>query len=154
MDEDGEIRIGVDNKGEPLRGTGSGFEQDLLVFERVEGGSTSIIPRVVAEVKVDGVTTHDCLTYSEKARRIRVVYPFVRYGMILGRMNTIPPRVLRLGQEFDFILVVHDPTSHEEVDVLGRLFQEEIQASKNLGLMFSGRKRIEAVVRSLGLVFE
>jgi hypothetical protein len=101
FDEQGQLQLGVDAAGEPVRGGGTGFEQDILIFERVQGGVTSIIPRVIAEVKFGRVTTHDALTYAEKARRIRIIYPFVRYGLILGQMSGIPGRVLRLGQEFD-----------------------------------------------------
>lgn len=120
VDEDGRIQLGVDYKGEPLRGGGTGFEQDVLVFEKAETGATSVIPRVAAEVKFSSVTTHDAITYSEKARRIRTVYPFVRYGLILGQMSSIPRRVLRLGQEFDFILVVSQPATPAEIEALGR----------------------------------
>jgi hypothetical protein len=77
FDEQGQIQLGVDAAGEPVRGGGTGFEQDILIFERVQGGATSIIPRVIAEVKFGRVTTHDALTYAEKARRIRIIYPFV-----------------------------------------------------------------------------
>jgi hypothetical protein len=154
VNEAGKVRIGVDPQGEPIRGGGTGFEQDLLVFERAEHGDTSIVPRVIAEVKLDRVTTHDALTYSEKARRIRVIYPFVRYGLLLGRISTIPGRVLRLGQEFDFILVVSYPTPSGEMDALGRLFSDEIEASRHLGLALSGRRRVTAVVRAFRPAFQ
>jgi hypothetical protein len=87
--ENGKVSVDVDRKREPVRGRGTVFQQDLLVFERCDQGDTSVIPRVVAEVKFGRVTTHDAPTYSEKARRTRVIYPFVRYGMILGRLDSV-----------------------------------------------------------------
>ncbi len=58
--------------------------------------------RVVAEVKYGAVNTHEVIVYSEKADRIRrsCVYPYVRYGFVLGGMFPIPGRVLRLGAAF------------------------------------------------------
>ena len=110
VDDDGIIRMGVDDSGEPVRGHGKGFEQDILIYESRDVGDlpvkpcvVTVVPRVVAEVKFNSVTTHDAIVYSEKARRIRTVYPYLRYGLILGGLKTIPGRVLRLGQGFDFI---------------------------------------------------
>lgn len=154
FDERGQLQLGLDAQGEPLRGGGTGFEQDILVFERVQGGQTSIIPRVIAEVKLGRVTTHDTLTYAEKARRIRVVYPFVRYGLVLGEMISIPPRALRLGQEFDFITVVSATASSADIERIGALFAEELQASRNLGQILSGHTRVKALFRRLTLDFE
>ena len=153
FDEHGKLQLGVNNSGEPIRGGGTGFEQDILAFEKVESGDTTVIPRVIAEVKFDRVTTHDAIIYSEKARRIRTIYPFVRYGLILGQMEGIPGRVLRLGQEFDFIVVVSYPTPRSEIDAVGNLFREELQASRDLAAMLSGQKKIKALHRSLRPVF-
>jgi hypothetical protein len=153
FDEHGKLQLGVDNAGEPIRGGGTGFEQDILVFERVQSGDTTVVPRVIVEVKFGSVTTHDAIIYSEKARRIRTIYPFVRYGLILGQMDSIPGRVLRLGQEFDFIVVVSYPTSQSEIKKVGNLFEEELQASRNLAAVLSGQKRIKALCRSLKPVF-
>lgn len=101
FDHRGSIAMGVDpDTGTPIRGHGRGFEQDILVFDDVADGDTSVVPRVVAEVKWGSVTTHDVIVYSEKADRIRRVYPYVRYGFVLGGMRRIPGRVLRLGQRF------------------------------------------------------
>lgn len=40
---------------------------------------------------------------------IRAIYPFVRYGLILGGLTAIPGRTLRLGTEFDFIVALPTP---------------------------------------------
>jgi hypothetical protein len=154
FDEQGQLHLGVDEQGEPKRGRGTGFEQDILVFERVSAGQTSIVPRVIAEVKLGRVTTHGALTYSEKARRIRTIYPFVRYGLLLGQMTAIPGRVLRLGQEFDFIAVVSHPTPPAEVGAIGQLFHDELQTSKKLGAILAGRTRVKILHRSLETTLE
>lgn len=162
FDEHGYLQLGIDAQGEPVRGGGTAFEQDILVFERVQNDQThptpqprtSIIPRVIAEVKLRRVTTHDTLTYAEKARRIRVIYPFVRYGLILGEMSSIPPRALRLGQEFDFMMIMSASATPTEVESLGTAFTKELQASRDLAVILSGRKRVKGLFRGLRPDFE
>ena len=99
INDQGHVDMGVNaDSGEVIRGGGKGFEQDILIYEETKGGHTSFIPRVIAEVKLRRVTTHDAIVYSEKARMIRSIYPFVRYGLILADMDHIPGRVLRLAR--------------------------------------------------------
>lgn len=95
--DNGIVDMGVDiDSGEPIRGGGKGFEQDILIYESTPEGNTSFIPRVIPEVKLNGITSHDVIVYSEKANRIKRIYPYARYGLLLAGMKTIPGRVLRL----------------------------------------------------------
>ena len=149
FDDDGHLRPGFESMREPVRGGGTGFEQDLLIFNRVDGAETTIIPRVVIELKFGRVTTHDTIVYSEKARRIKAIYPFVRYGLVLGEHAKIPARVLRLGSEFDFILAVEaSPTAAEE-DHLAAILVEEIALSHGMGGVLSGRAPVRSFRRKL-----
>src|SRR3954468_19233353 len=106
FDDQGILRLGQTPDREPTRGGGTGFEQDLLIFQLSSDGDTRIIPRVSVELKFGNVTTHDSIVYSEKARRIRAIYPYVRYGLVLGALSHVPGRTLRLGTEFDFIVAL------------------------------------------------
>lgn len=111
---------------------GPDSSKDVLIFNRSTDGDTSIVPRVVIELKFGGVTTHDTIVYSEKARRIKAVYPFVRYGLVLGHHKKVPARVLRLGTEFDFIVAVdRRPTQEQEDHLTGILLEEIAHFSKN-----------------------
>lgn len=134
--------MGVDpDTGEPIRGRGRGFEQDILVFDEVSDAHTSVIPRIVTELKYGHVTTHDAIVYSEKADRIRRVYPYIRYGFVLGGMRHIPGRVLRLGQRFDFIVAISPELQSDELTSFCDLMREEAAASVRLtDVLFSGRK--------------
>lgn len=49
FDDEGRLRLGLNRDGEPVRGGGTGFEQDVLIFNRSARGDTSIVPRVVIE---------------------------------------------------------------------------------------------------------
>lgn len=146
FDHKGVMAMGVDpDTGEPIRGKGRGFEQDLLVFEEASDGHTSVIPRIVAEVKFRAVTTHDVIVYSEKADRIRRVYPYVRYGFVLGGMKTIPGRVLRLGQRFDFIVAVDEQLTNADVTAFASLMREEAEASVALSDALFGKAKPKLV---------
>ncbi|HBB96036.1 MAG TPA: hypothetical protein DC054_11660 [Blastocatellia bacterium] len=153
VDDDGVIRMGVTDTGEPVRGHGKGFEQDILIYESRDLGTpvkpcaVAVVPRVVAEVKFNNVTTHDAIVYSEKARRIRTVYPYLRYGLILGGFQTIPGRVLRLGQGFDFIFAVSHPFIPNQIDSGRKALTEEVQTSRDLARIAFGRQHITSFRR-------
>jgi hypothetical protein len=142
FDHHGRVTMGVDpDSGEPIRGAGHGFEQDILVFHDAKDAHTSVVPRIVAEMKFGRVTTHDAIVYSEKADRIRRVYPYVRYGFVLGGLPHIPGRVLRLGQRFDFIAALSKDLHPQEVKVFIDLMRDEAEASVALSeLLFCKRK--------------
>ena len=143
FDDRGVVTLGVDpDTGEPIRGRGRGFEQDILVFDAgAEDSQTSVVPRIVAEVKFGRVNTHDVIVYSEKADRIRRVYPYVRYGFILGGMPHIPPRVLRLGQRFDFIAALPSDLTGPEFTAFAEMIQDEAATSVGLtAVLFGARK--------------
>ena len=148
IDDNGVIRMGVDtDTGEPLRGRGTGFEQDILVYEEKTEGNTSIIPRVIAEVKYGGVTTHDAIVYSYKAECIKRVYPFCRYGMILGGIKTIPGRVLRHGRSFDFIIAIAYPFLDNQILEVSILLAEELKTSRLTWAIMRGKKKLRLFQR-------
>jgi hypothetical protein len=121
FDDEGGLQLGQNSRREPTRGGGTGFEQDLLLIERAsETAATAIVPRVSVELKFNSITTHDSIVYSEKARRIRAIYPFVRYGLILGGLEHVPARTIRLGAEFDFIVAIPSPIKAHSLSRLVR----------------------------------
>lgn len=153
IDDDGQIRMGVDkDSGEPIRGRGKGFEQDILIFDNPEGRDAHVVPRVVAEVKFVAVTTHDVIVYSEKARRIRNVYRYVRYGLILGGFDSIPGRVLRLGAEFDFVLAISYPLEESDLKYARQTLIAEVSASRDFARIARGQNKIVAFRRSLQML--
>jgi len=149
FDDRGGLQLGQNEDREPTRGGGTGFEQDLLIFERSAHGDTAIIPRVSVELKFGAITTHDSMVYSEKARRIRSVYPFVRYGLILGGFPHVPARTLRLGTEFDFIVAVPDRVGTGTLTRLAKLLRTELRLSRRLTAILRGREKVAALHRSV-----
>jgi hypothetical protein len=152
IDSDGKARLGVDTGSrEPVRGGGKGFEQDLLIWKQVKGEDTTLIPRVSVELKLGGVTTHDAIVYSEKARRLRAVYPYARFGMIIGRISAIPGRVLRLGNEFDFICTLHVPFVRKEINAVRTILVKEAGVSRKLAAALETGMKLRLLHRRLVL---
>lgn len=149
FNDDGNLHLGQNAAREPVRGGGTGFEQDFLIFERVADGATAIVPRVSVELKFRSMTTHDSIVYSEKARRIRAVYPFVRYGLILGRANHIPARTVRLGAEFDFMVALPGDISTRALTRVANQLKTELAVSRQMTAVLRGQRKITTLHRPL-----
>lgn len=112
------------------------FATDFIVVEEYPDGSWK--PRVVVEAKVDSITTHDAITYSRKAADHKSVFPYLRYGIMLGnrRHYPLPGRLYRHGTEFDFMISFkeHEPST-KELEAFNSLLLEEVQASQALDNM-------------------
>ncbi len=121
----------------------SAYETDILITEHTEAGTWK--PRVVIEAKIESVTTHDSITYSQKAFTHKQVHPYLRYGIILGnRMHyPLPGRLYRHGAYFDFMLSWKGFEPQEnELDNLMYLIVEEVKASRQLEeILYSSRKK-------------
>jgi len=121
----------------------SAYETDILITEQLEDGSWK--PRVVVEVKINRVTTHDAITYSEKSLKHKHIHPYLRYGIVLGNRKhyPLPGRLYRNGAYFDFMLswVKFEPQNNE-LDDLVNILIEEVKASRKLEeILYSSRKR-------------
>ncbi len=133
------------------------YETDLLIVENKDANVW--IPRVVIECKIDRVTTHDAITYSEKAFTHKRVHPYLRYRIIFGNRRTypLPGRLFRHGLYFDFMAswVSFEPTD-SELNALMDIFLDEAKASQTLQEMIFNskspfRKRYNALHRPLRL---
>ncbi|MGB3717729.1 MAG: hypothetical protein WA996_25180 [Candidatus Promineifilaceae bacterium] len=109
------------------------YQTDILITESIEGSGW--IPRLIIEAKVESVTTHDAITYSQKAAAHKSIHPYLRYGIILGKRQhyPLPGRLFRHGAHFDFMLsfVDYEPTEVELIR-LRDIVQKEIDASRTL----------------------
>ena len=123
------------------------YETDLLVVESI--GDEIWKPRVVIETKIAKVTTHDAITYSEKAFNHKRVHPYLRYGILLGARKhyPLPGRLFRHGLYFDFMLSWSGEiaTVQENKDLI-EILVNEVAASRCLEEMLynsrsSTRKR-------------
>lgn len=130
--------------GEPHPPEVMKFETDILVVSRES--PTEWTPRVVIEAKYHGsITTHDAITYSEKAEAHRTVHPYLRYGILLGERETypLPGRLFRHGTQFDFMMswAGSIPTENEQA-ILVAVLAEEVKTSRRIEeIMYDTRSR-------------
>ncbi len=89
---------------EPLNQNYIGYQTDILIYEQLD--ETVWKPRIIVETKINSVTTHDAITYSQKAQTHKMVHPYLRYGILIGNRKDypLPGRLFRHGQHFDFML--------------------------------------------------
>lgn len=112
------------------------YETDILIYETF---NNKWKPRVVIETKINSVSTHDAITYSQKSASHKYVHPYLRYGIFIGnrKHHPLPGRLFRHGAHFDFMLSWqgYDPLNYEW-DTLIDILNKEISASKQLEEMF------------------
>lgn len=107
----------------PSRGN-LAFETDILIKK-------NNIPLVVIETKYGGFSTHDVLTYSNKALKHKEVYPYLRYGFIVGNTKIIQNRFFTHNTGFDFAMAL-DHTSKNELDKFIEVITKQIESSEKL----------------------
>ncbi len=123
------------------------YETDMLIAETTSARWT---PRVVVEFKFDGITTHDVLTYSAKAATHKRIYPHLRYGLVIGKSKSLLPKLLWHGHDFDFMLMLpSDATEGSDRAQLCDLLKEEVEASRTLSRLLTGRPKAHALHRKL-----
>lgn len=106
------------------------FETDLLIYEIK---NDKIIPRVIIESKINGVNTHDAITYSYKAEKHKTITPCIRYGMMLGNRKhyPLPGRLFRHGTNFDFLFEFSGfKPSEDEWTVFTKMLLKEVKYSR------------------------
>lgn len=135
--------LAYDRNNKPLSQKSIGYETDILVYELI--ADTTWKPRVVIETKLHSVTTHDAITYSQKAESHKYVHPFLRYGILIGKRGNdpLPGRLFRHGQHFDFMLSWKELMADNlEMTRFVSILLDEIKASRTLEeILFNTRSK-------------
>jgi hypothetical protein len=120
---DAEGNLQPTNYRSPTRGQ-LAFETDILIRD-------SIVPLVVLEIKFGRFTTHDVLTYSTKASKHKDLYPYLRYGLVVGGLKKIEHRFFTHNSDFDFAFTFSDPTPGipRLIEIVGR----QIKIAEKIG---------------------
>jgi len=79
------------------------FETDISIGRKVQNG---FLPIVVIELKFGGLSTHDVITYSYKSVKHKDIYPYLRYGLIIGKISSLPRRFFNHNFGFDFAIAL------------------------------------------------
>jgi hypothetical protein len=131
------------NDSKPNDQKSSGYETDILILEQLD--EITWKPRVVIETKISSVTTHDAITYSQKAQTHKFVHPYLRYGILIGNWENspLPGRLFRHGQHFDFMLSWKSfIAENKEMEKFLEIVNDEIIASKMLDkILFNTRSK-------------
>jgi hypothetical protein len=121
---------------EPKRGQ-LAFQTDLMIKKKLSVVSLTGIPLVVIEVKVGRLTTHDVLTYSAKATRHKEIYPYLRYGLVVGGRKKIDRRFFIHNTGFDFAVAVERSESISEVT---DIIEQQARAAELMLKVFEGNE--------------
>ncbi len=121
------LDIKVDPK-KPMRGQ-SAFQTDLCVFEHIDAKTK--IPRVVLEFK-PGLSTHDVLIYSAKARKHKQNYPYLRYGLIIGNEKKVPGKFFTHNEALDFCVAASSYKENRLHEIIAGLLKAEVKCSRQL----------------------
>ena len=108
------------------------YQTDLVILE---GTEKAWKPRLIIEAKKRTVTTHDAITYSQKALSHKTVHPYIRYGIMLGERKhyPLPGRLYRHGAHFDFMISFSgDQPTRAEMARFEKVVRAEIDASRQL----------------------
>jgi len=112
------------------------YQTDILIYEQQEEHWK---PRIIIEGKLSKITTHDAITYSQKAETHKNVHPYLRYGILIGKRKhfPLPGRLFRHGQNFDFMIswVDYEPNKQEWqnfIDLIGLEYRASLDTEEFL----------------------
>lgn len=133
------LEVDVDLQ-DPKRGQ-SAFQTDLCVVEAIENELE--IPRVVLEFKKK-LSTHDVIIYSDKASKHKRIYPYLRYGIVIGNQTLVPGKFFTHNEGMDFCVAA---ASHEEAmlkETLRNILRSEVEASRKIEKIIYGQSEIRS----------
>ena len=139
---DNNLEVTVDPK-EPMRGQ-IAFQTDFCIFSKKyilmkKKKKEILLPRVVFEFKND-ISTHDVITYSNKATRHKQIYPYLRYGLVIYNRPEIPRKFFIHNEGIDFFLAIKR-TNKNLNTILKDIIKREIKMSKILESTIFGYKK-------------
>ena len=129
--------------GAPGRGNYA-FQVDLLISGITSNNSENkdiSLPLVVIEVKYERLSTHDVLTYSTKAQKHKEIYPYLRYGLVIGGVNKIPKRFFTHNIGFDFAYALNSIDDSNSVKDLANIVKQQVESACLLLNIFQRNQR-------------
>ena len=79
-----------------------------------------------------GISTHDALTYSAKARKHKQAYQYLRYGVVVSNETVVPHRFFLHNEALDFFAAVKNTKQAELGDFFSRLIEREVATSRRM----------------------
>ena len=105
------------------------FKTDILISVPVHA-KKAWFPAVVIEVKYKSLITHDPIIYGVKAEHHRAIHPYLRYGMLVVGVDSLPGRLIRHGKKFDFLIAIKNPIpERNKQSVIHKILRNEIKTA-------------------------
>ena len=95
---------------EPSLGKKYKYQTDLCILRIEKNNDYEIfIPEIIIEVKFQSYTSHDIITYSEKALNHKELHPYLKYGFIVinPEDKKLQPRFFAHNYGFDFAYLLN-----------------------------------------------
>lgn len=109
------------------------FQTDLMIKKAISNKS---LPLVVIEIKFGGFSTHNILTYSAKASKHKEIYPYLRYGLVVGGVKQIHRRFFTHNISFDFAIAIEKENLNEVTEVV----KQQLQAAELMLSVLQGKQ--------------
>ncbi len=117
------------------------YEVDLVIKEK---RGKNLVPKVIIESKYNTYSTHDVITYSNKAKAHKELYNGLKYGFMIGNSNekSIKSRLLSHGENFDFMFVFSEelPTD-KEWNLFVNVIKRNLDSSNKYESIISDRNK-------------
>lgn len=123
---------------DPKRGNYA-FQTDLLITK-----NDNDLPLVVIETKYGGFSTHDILTYSTKALKHKEVFPFIRYGLLVGGIDKITNKFFIHNVGFDFAYALNDINDSSGVVKLIKIIEVQLKNAESILDIFKNKNRTKS----------
>ena len=134
---DAQGKLSPSNFDNPKRGQ-LAFQTDILIKRKSDK-----VPLVVIETKYRGFSTHNVLIYSTKALKHKEVYPYARYGFVIGGKSEISKKFFIHNSGFDFafaIRTMQNDLMQNDLKELIDIVRKQIEASKHMLDVLKDRK--------------
>ena len=109
---------------------------NIKVHNNKEAPKKMIIPKIIIELKYNGINSHGLITYSDYASDIKSIFPDCKYWLSMRYRKTCSVNKLkRHGKNFDKIIYFSD--SKSEGEYKKGSFKLELENSKELKERFN-----------------
>ncbi len=78
---------------------------NILIHNNARNRNKLVIPKLICELKYNGITSHGLITYSDYASDIKSIFPECKYWLAMRyRENSTENKLKRHGKNFDRII--------------------------------------------------
>jgi len=109
--------------------------KNIIVHNNTDNKNQMIIPKIICELKYDGITSHGLIIYSEYASDIKSIFPECDYWLALRfRKSSTVNKLYRHGKKFDKIIFFDKGKSNKKYEVGD--FEKELNLDGTLKKIF------------------